>query len=108
MLLGERARVSMGEVLARWKDSISERAGSAMHRLPSLLIRNPVVDVNFVAAELDITVRAALNLVGRAEEYGILRRIGTARRGVFYQSDDLIDLLNELTSASVIRRSHPS
>lgn len=95
LVLGERARVEMGEVLSRWKDSIQDRAGSAIHRLPALLVQHPVVDAAFVASELGITSRAALNLVGRAEEYGILRRVGTARRGVFYQADELIDPLNE-------------
>ena len=43
-------------------------------------------------------------MVERACGYGILRPIGNRRRGVFYQADELIDLLEELSSVQGIRR----
>lgn len=58
----------------------------------------------YLAEHLGITVRAAGNLVARACEYGILRPIGNRRRGVFYQADELINLLEEVSSAEGVRR----
>lgn len=53
---------------------------------------------------VDATVRAANNLLDRACSYGMLRPIGTVRRGIFYQADDLIGVLEEISSVTGIRR----
>lgn len=37
-------------------------------------------------------------------EYGIVRPIGNRRRGEYYQSDDLIAVLDEISSVQGIRR----
>ena len=64
----------------------------------------PVVSISYVAEHLSITPRAAQSLVGRACEYGILRPIGNKHRGAFYQSDELIDVLEDASSLPSIRR----
>ncbi len=104
LVLGRQATQDVAEVLQDWRSRITERTGSAIHRLPATLVEQPVVNTSYVATSLDITPRAATNLVARAEEVGILRRIGTARRGVFYQADDLIQILEDIASARNIRR----
>lgn len=63
-----------------------------------------MVNVPYVAAELGITTRAAQNVVSRACEYGILRPIGNRHRGVFFQADELIAILEEASSLPSIRR----
>lgn len=63
-----------------------------------------MVTVPFVADRLGITPRAASSLVARACEYGMLRPLGARRRGDFYQSDELLDLLEEVSSMPGIRR----
>jgi hypothetical protein len=104
LVLGRQATQDVAEVLQDWRSRITERTGSAIHRLPATLVEQPVVNTSYVATSLDITPRAATSLVARAEEVGILRRIGTARRGVFYQADDLIQILEDIASARNIRR----
>ena len=63
-----------------------------------------VVSVAYVAEHLGITQRAAQTLVVRACEYGMLRHLESKRRGALYQSDVLIELLEEISSESGIRR----
>ncbi len=92
------------DVLAGWRGLMTERSGSAIYRLPAVLVEQPVVSTAYLAEHLGITVRAAGNLVARACEYGILRPIGNRRRGVFYQADELINLLEEVSSAEGVRR----
>ena len=104
LALGEMVAHLVDEVLANWGDCITERAGSSMHRLPALLIQHPVVNVSFLAEKLEISPRAAQNLVARASEYNMLRAFGNRRRGTFYQADDIIDILEQASSVQGVRR----
>ena len=104
LALGEMVAHLVDEVLANWGDCITERAGSSMHRLPALLIQHPVVNVSFLAEKLEISPRAAQNLVARACEYNMLRAFGNKRRGTFYQADDIIDILEQASSVQGVRR----
>ena len=104
LALGEMVAHLVDEVLANWEDQITERAGSSMHRLPALLIQHPVVNVSFLAEKLEISPRAAQNLVARACEYNMLRAFGNKRRGTFYQADDIIDILEQASSVQGVRR----
>lgn len=104
LALGEMVAHLVDEVLANWGDRITERAGSSMHRLPALLIQHPVVNVPFLAEKLEISPRAAQNLVARACEYNMLRAFGNKRRGTFYQADDIIDILEQASSVRGVRR----
>ena len=104
LVIGGRVAGLIDEVMEDWRSAISERAGSAIWRLPPLLAEQPVVTIAYVAEHLSITSRAALTLVARACEYGMLRPLGSRRRGDFYQSDELIDVLEEISSMAGIRR----
>jgi len=107
LVLGHRASVEIATIIESWRSQIVERSGSAIHRLPELLVEQPVVNASFVADRLSITPRAANDLIDRAVGYEILRRVGTARRGVFYQADALIDVLDDLSSAKGLYRPAP-
>ena len=104
VVIGSRIASDVDEVLAGWAIENTDRAGSASHRLPALLVEQPVVDVAFVASRLSITDRAARNLVEVACERGILAKMGNAKRGAFYQAPDLIAVLEEASSLEGIRR----
>lgn len=104
LAIGDRMAQAIDAVMDGWRASIAERFGSAIWRLPALLAEQPVVTVAFVAERLGITPRAAQTLVARACEYGMISRLGAKRRGDFYQSDALIDLLEEISSMPGIRR----
>lgn len=104
VVIGARIASDVDEILASWASANTDRAGSASHRLPALLVEQPVVDVAYVASHLGITDRAARNLVETACERGILAKMGDAKRGAFYQAPDLIAVLEEASSLQGIRR----
>ena len=103
-VIGTRIASDVKDVLDNWAAANTDRAGSASHRLPALLVEQPVVDVAYVASHLGITDRAARNLIETACERGILAKMGNAKRGAFYQAPDLIVVLEEASSLEGIRR----
>lgn len=104
VVIGSRIASDMDEILARWASVNTDRVGSASHRLPALLVEQPVVDVAYVASHLGITDRATRNLIGAACERDILAKMSNAKRGAFYQATDLIVVLEEASSLEGIRR----
>lgn len=104
VVIGSHISKKVDAVLSEWSDRITERKGSAIHRLPALLVEQPVVDTAYVARNLSITDRAARALAETACERGILTKMGNAKRGAFYQAADLIALLEEASSLQGIRR----
>ena len=105
VVLGTRLAQNVDAVLEEWRVLITERRGSAAHALPSLLVRQPVVDTAYVSKELGITDRAARDLIDKACERGILSKMGNAKRGAFYQAGELIDLLEEASNTQGVRRA---
>lgn len=104
VVIGSRIASDVDEILAGWVSVNTDRVGSASHRLPALLVEQPVIDVSYVASHLDITDRAARNLIETACERGILVKMGNAKRGAFYQATELIAVLEEASSLEGIRR----
>ena len=104
LVIGGRLARDIDAVIGEWESAITERSGSAIWHLPALLAEQPVVTTAYVAEHLEITPRAAQTLIARACEYGMLRPLGSKRRGGFYQSDALIGLLEEAASLPGIRR----
>lgn len=102
--LGTRALEEIERILERWEDSLTERRGSNIIRLPSLLVEQPVVNAAYVAEHLGITERAARDLLARACEHGIVQQSGNRRRGKFYQATEILDVLEGMASAAGIRR----
>ncbi len=107
VLIGNLAANELDAILEEWQASMTERAGSSIHRLPNILIEQPVIDAAYLASKLEISLRATTSLINRACEYGILRPLGNKRRGEFYQSDEIIDVLEEI-SASSSKKATPS
>lgn len=104
MSVAQKTSAHISEIVGNWHNHITERANAKIHQLPAVLIEQPVVDSSYIAKQLDITQRAATNLINRACEYGILRPLGNARRGDYYQAVDIIDVLDEISSIAGIRR----
>lgn len=104
LIAGRTMATAVDAVLEKWTRATTERAGSAMWRLPALLIAQPVVDVSFVARNLGITDRAARSLVEEACNRGILVKMGNAKRGAFYQAADLLKIMEEACDLQSIRR----
>lgn len=104
VVVGNAVARDIDEVFAQWAERMHERRGSALLRLPNLLAKQPVVNGAFVAAELGVSTRAASTVIEKACELGMLSPMGNRRRGVFYQCDELIAVLEDVSSMQGIRR----
>ena len=104
LALAQSATRQIDDIIERWQEQMGERRGSAIRMLPAVLVAQPVVSVAHVADHLQITPRAARDVIARACEYGMLTPMGNRRRGVFYQADELLDVLEQMTSRPAMRR----
>lgn len=57
----------------------TDRSDSTSHRLPALLVEQPVINTSYMAQHLGISERAARRLISQACERGILTKVGNAR-----------------------------
>lgn len=103
--LGSKLSGQFDALLSGWNDSFVERKGAKIYELPALLIEQPVVNTAYVANKLDISERAARDLIVKACDYGVLSKMGNAQRGAFYQAPELIEIIEEASSAKGLRRA---
>lgn len=94
---------SIESLLEDWDSLVGHRKGSRIRQLPKTLVKQPVVNSAYLADSLGVTQRTATTLILRACEYGMLRHMGKRQRGDFYQSDAIINVLDEINEASTFR-----
>ena len=94
---------SIESLLEDWDSLVGHRKGSKIRQLPKALVKQPVVNSAYLADSLGVTQRTATTLILRACEYGMLRHMGKRQRGDFYQSDAIINVLDEINEASTFR-----
>lgn len=94
---------SIESLLEDWDSLVGHRKGSKIRQLPKTLVKQPVVNSAYLADSLGVTQRTATMLILRACEYGMLRHMGKRQRGDFYQSDAIINVLDEINEASTFR-----
>lgn len=94
---------SIESLLEDWNSLVGHRKGSKIRQLPKTLVKQPVVNSAYLADSLGVTQRTATTLILRACEYGMLRHMGKRQRGDFYQSDAIINVLDEINEASTFR-----
>lgn len=94
---------SIESLLEDWDNLVGHRKGSKIRQLPKTLVKQPVVNSAYLADSLGVTQRTATTLILRACEYGMLRHMGKRQRGDFYQSDAIINILDEINEASTFR-----
>lgn len=94
---------SIESLLEEWDNLVGHRKGSKIRQLPKALVKQPVVNSAYLADSLGVTQRTATTLILRACEYGMLRHMGKRQRGDFYQSDAIINVLDEINEASTFR-----
>ncbi len=104
LVVGQKTSRAIADLVEDWTTRMRERSGSRIFDLPALLVEQPVVNSNYVASGLGVTRRAATSIISRACEYGILKPLGNAQRGDFYQASELIAVLDEISSMAGIRR----
>lgn len=94
---------SIESLLEDWDSLVGHRKGSKIRQLPKTLVKQPVVNSAYLADSLGVTQRTATTLILRACEYGMLRHMSKRQRGDFYQSDAIINVLDEINEASTFR-----
>lgn len=94
---------SIESLLEDWDNLVGHRKGSKIRQLPKALVKQPVVNSAYLADSLGVTQRTATTLILRACEYGMLRHMGKRQRGDFYQSDAIINVLDQINEASTFR-----
>ena len=104
LLVAEKASRKISLIIEKWEDAIKEKKTSAIWQFLHYLIEQPVVNSAYISDKLEISIRGANKLIARAIEYGILKRTGSERRGIFYQSDEIISVLDEISDLSILRR----
>lgn len=102
--IGMRMTAMIAQVIECWEGRITQRDGARIHELPALLVEQPVVNSRYVAERLGVSQRAARTILEQACAYEMVRPIGGAQRSVFYQSPDLIDVMETISSLKEIRR----
>ena len=105
--IGNKIATSVDGVIKRWQELNTDRKGSASYRLPSILVEQPVINNKYISEKLEISQRAAQNLILTACDRGILKKMGDAKRGSFYQAPELINILEEASGGKWLMRVAP-
>ncbi len=104
LMIGEKVSQNISSIVEKWESIIEEKKTSSIWKFLYLLIEQPVVNSTHIANGLGISIRGANKLIDRAIGYGILRRIGNEQRDIFYQADDIISIMDEISDLSILRR----
>ncbi len=104
LVSGAQAVDSIESVLDGWRSLITQRKGSRIHDLPALLVKQPVVNSTYVENHLGVSQRAARDVLEVACAYGMVKPTGNAKRGVLYQSDALIAIMESMAASESMRR----
>jgi Fic family protein len=84
---------------------VLEQTGVTGLRLLSVLFERPLVNVNYVSAELDVTFPTANRLVARFEDLGLLREVTGQRRSRRFRYEPYVRLFEEPVISAPSRRS---
>lgn len=104
-VVGKMAAKRLDDVIEMWSSALTQRKGSSIYRLIDVLVEQPVVNRSYLADRLQITARAASSLISTACEHGMLRPVSKSQRATFYQSDDVIEVLEDISDMHSLRRS---
>lgn len=104
-----RALVEMlRRIRSSWADALDARPQAVVWRVLDLLLRQPVLDVAFVKAELDVGAQAAGNALERLVELGALRQFTEGRRNRRFEAREVLDALDAFAERGGLRRRAPS
>lgn len=104
-VVGKMAARRLDDVIEMWSSTLTQRKGSSIYRLIDVLVEQPVVNRSYLADRLQVTTRAASSLISTACEHGMLRPVSKSQRATFYQSDDVIEVLEDISDMHSLRRS---
>ena len=101
---GRELVAELTRIRSRWDDATSARVGSAGRRLLEVLQRQPVVDANLAARELDVDARNAQNGIDRLVNDGILTQFGVGARNRAYEAHEVLAALDAFAVRAKRRR----
>lgn len=107
------AAVSNGRMLERditgiaqgWNEAVRARSDSSILALQRLLLRQPVVTITMVAAELGVSFPAADASVQKLVDAGILTQSSTGRRNRHFQASEVLLALDDFAVRARRQRS---
>lgn len=94
---------ALQDVRQRWVDALDARPQAVVWRALDLLLRQPVLDVAFVKAELGVGAQAAGNAITRLVELGALRQFSAGRRNRKYEAPDVLAALDAFAARGGLR-----
>ncbi|GFH43292.1 hypothetical protein Hs30E_18430 [Lactococcus hodotermopsidis] len=102
--IGTKISQKIDKTLDTWMVTIDQRRNKNLVNLLYLLVENPVVNSQLLSEKMGISLRTVNNLLNRAKEYQIIRQIGTEKRGIYYQSDEIISIFDEISDTKGLYR----
>lgn len=102
--IGTKISEKIDKTLDRWLTRIDQRRNKNLVNLLYLLVENPVVNSQLASEKMGISIRTANNLLNKAKENQIIRQVGTERRGIYYQSDEIISIFDEISDTKGLYR----
>jgi hypothetical protein len=92
-------------IAAGWDIAVQARTDSSVHALKKLLLRQPVVTVALVAAELRVSEPAADTSIQKLVNAGILIQSSTGRRNRHWQATEILGALDSFGARARRARS---
>lgn len=89
------------ELRERHRSLVMEDAGPKGLKLLSMIFKRPLVNVNAVSRDLDVSFPTANRLVARFEELGLLREVTGQRRSRLFRYEPYLQLFDEPAEDSI-------
>ncbi len=94
---GRRLSDDIVQIRTAWMDQITARSDSSAWRLADLLFAQPVVNAERVAADLQISTRAARTAIDTLVHAGVLTATSDARRNRVWLAPQVITAIDEFS-----------
>lgn len=88
----------------RWSEGVKARRDSAVHRLLSLLLRQPAIDAATAATELGVAAVNAQVAINRLVEAGVLVQITNGKRNRIWVAKEVVGALDAFAARAKRRR----
>lgn len=90
---------------ARWDEEVQARRHSSVHLLKKYLLRQPVIDAQTVAHQLNVSVVTAGHAIDRLVGAGVLSQISAGRRNRLWQAPEILAALDAFGDRARRRRN---
>lgn len=100
---GRQLVIELRAIRESWGDKITARQGAATWRLADLLVRQPVVDAQSIAAELDLAPQNAQRAIAPLVEAGVLTELTGFKRNRMWQAVEILTALDDFAARAARR-----